>query len=345
MPTSGRAAVSGPMRTVLVAWIVSAAGVLVSRPGGGIDRTGERVTLEEDWGTRMGSMLDAYNLTDGDAGKADAQPHPARPARPLTKKDPCLIVYHISKSGGESLHRWFTDNNVKFWTHYHPSNELRPKYPTLNPKSDRGPHCKFTAADVYMGHWAPEVTQDLLAKDRLKRKCYEVTLLRNPLERTASQLFYSWRGVTQAGLIGNLRPQKQNSSLNHPDPSKAGFGHDVRWYSNHICRQFSGLTKTYNVYDKKYGDDLNTTCDVARARAGLLRMDFVGFIEDIGKFVNTLADMLEMPKTGRKSLKRKNKSENPSFKKLMPELQQIIRKFNDEDAKLYAWAARSFLHL
>jgi hypothetical protein len=42
---------------------------------------------------------------------------------------PCLIVYHVSKAGGESLHKWFADNKLKLWTHYgHKNDSFALKY-------------------------------------------------------------------------------------------------------------------------------------------------------------------------------------------------------------------------
>lgn len=323
--------------TNIFLWLVSTEGILVSKPprvpNSKNGDNGEWVTVSDDWGNQKKAVFDSYNFTapePNDVVKKNQSTYP--------KKDKCLIFYHVPKSAGESLHQWFDDNHVKFWSHYwvlDDSKEL--------PPSDRGlgrEKYKFHEVDVYMGHWTPKIKETLLSRDNLRRNCYEVTVLRNPLERTASMLFYSLPGVAPTRYIPLLKDPK--NEMNWPDVGIRKFYQDARWYFENICRQFSGLTRTWNEYDRDYSLNLNSTCDVKLAKTSLMKMDFVGFVEHIDVFISTIGDMLGLPKDKRKSIQRKNKSENPPFLELPEELQILIRNANKADKELYSWAANTF---
>lgn len=258
-------------------------------------------------------------------------------------KDKCLIFYHVAKTAGETLHAWFHDNGLKLWSHYRPTFDIEPFNDTRNlPLSDRDLGTKFLEADVYMGHWAPEVTNTLLSAKNLGRNCYEVTMLRDPLERATSMFFYGTLGNPVTLFKSMLK--HPDMFMDHPDfnNDQGNFLMDRRWYFDHICRQFSGLTTTWDEFDIAYGDKLNSTCNVERAKARLLKLDGVGFVEDIMVFVKKLGDMLGLSAKNRKPVQRMNKRKHPRYKQLTLETQQLVRNVNQVDVNLHDWARRTF---
>merc|ERR1719266_2220747 len=115
--------------------------------------------------------------------------------------------------------------------------------------------------------------------------------------------------------------QDPKKKMNHHSFGDKSFYHDARWYFDNICRQFSGLSRTWNEYDRDYSINLNGTCNVELAKTALMKLDFVGFFEDIDVFIDVIGDMLDLPKDKRKKIPHKNKSRNPEFKELPQELQ------------------------
>ncbi len=72
---------------------------------------------------------------------------------------PCLILYHVGKAGGETLHQWFPSRGLKLWTHY--GSAVGKRADIFTQRGDRGPYAPGRApfvweADVIMGHFRPE---------------------------------------------------------------------------------------------------------------------------------------------------------------------------------------------
>lgn len=230
-------------------------------------------------------------------------------------KDRCLILYHIPKSAGTSLQHFFTDKGLRLWTHYGIMTDE-----TALPTSDRDSKpFEPLDADVFMGHFTPDFRRKL-REFGMTRNCYEATVLRDPLERVASALYYHHPQENQ-----NLYTQR----MSHPSADNVEYFDD-------ICRRFDHST-SWNSYDKSYRNSYRIPCDLTKAKAQLSALDFVLFTSDYQKTLTTLGAIFGN-QTLPSSSAVENSSKNPGFRKLKPKLRSLIRKANKEDSLLYSWA-------
>eukprot|EP00927_Polykrikos_kofoidii_P034316 TRINITY_DN29130_c0_g1_i1.p1 TRINITY_DN29130_c0_g1~~TRINITY_DN29130_c0_g1_i1.p1 ORF type:complete len:263 (+),score=20.26 TRINITY_DN29130_c0_g1_i1:211-999(+) len=248
-------------------------------------------------------------------------------------KDTCLILYHVGKSAGRFLWAWFNYMGLRLWTRYGRLSSLN-----TPPPSGFSPSVSFLEADVYMGHWSPGV-KSFLELHGMNRTCYEFTILRDPLERTLSNVFYSNPGISLDGIVHLLR---------HPDVENR----DHEMYFDHACRQFSGLEPTWDRFDPTYGRRWNGTCNLLLAKAALNELDFVGFVEDLERLLLKLREVLGAPRLpGRNTSARlvatrwqrdRSSADLGSFGELAPVIRRFIRMANRHDQILYAWARVKF---
>jgi hypothetical protein len=237
------------------------------------------------------------------------------------QKDACLIMYHIPKCGGTSLHRFFNDNGLKLWTHY---GTLDPNSPP--PYSDRGYAGSFLSADVYMGHWTPDFKQILRDKFGMNRNCYEATVLRTPYERVASALFFHHPGYSQDQLVGLM---------------KQGPVRETIEYYNDECRRFGGADNVWDTYSQAYKNDnmAKASCNASAAVRRISELDFVFSTSDYRGILGTLGTLF-----GLKDIKLPpimNASPNPGFNQLLSELQRLISAGNERDMEVFASASDS----
>jgi hypothetical protein len=241
--------------------------------------------------------------------------------RKQLQKDTCLIMYHVPKCGGTSLHRFFNDNGLKLWTHY---GTLDPNSPP--PYSDRGHAVSFLSADVYMGHWTPAFKHILRDRFGMKRNCYEATVLREPYDRVASALFFHHSGYTQEQLIGLM---------------KEGPVRETIEYYNDECRRFGSAENVWDTYSQAYKNEnlAKASCNASAAVRRLSELDFVFSTSNFRNILDTLGALF-----GLKDIKLPpvlNGSKSPGFKQLLPELQRLISSGNEKDMEVFASASGS----
>ena len=226
---------------------------------------------------------------------------------------PCLIVYHVPKCAGESLRAWLKQHaELRVWRWYR---EL-PKH-SLTPNETANLH----RADVVIGHFSPAPSRyggpynttpgpwptlrSFLSHHRFSRTCIEWTVLREPVDRAASPLFYlNYRADAAHVSESQLRVLVDCFNTTKPRFDGVGCGeknlpyHRQPWllartplgrmpdYNNDICRIF-GRPPHWNRFDSAYAGyrggagENEHACDLPRALAHLRRLDGIGFVHSL----------------------------------------------------------------
>lgn len=282
-----------------------------------------------------GFDMDAVALLQTHA-KVSARPALERAALPSVnkadyrEKDNCLIVYHVPKCGGNSLMKFLQDNGLRLWTNYGPLNDnsdLR----TI--PSDHDADVSFLDADVYMGLWPPGFKQHL-RDNGMHRNCYEATVLRKPLDRVSSNLFFWFSGNSTDDLFRVMANGPEYNGDYPTGPGQTVPGNLTFSLFNLLCRQFSvPQNDWHSIYDAIWQN-----CNVSLAKQVLSSMDSVGFLEDMGAVQKKISELLGFSDNIQEESDVLNGSENPGFLSLPAELKTIIYENNRQDAELYEWA-------
>jgi hypothetical protein len=161
-----------------------------------------------------------------------------------------------------------------------------------------------------MGHFSPAPSRTppggrsslhrFLSRHNFSRSCFEWTILREPIERVASALFYINHRVDAAHVTDSQLPILLDC-LNTTRPRFDGHGcgvtpmkhHKTGFplartsngrgpdYFNDLCRTF-GNPPHWNRFEPAYGLRLVSygleTCDLTTALANLRRLDGIGFV-------------------------------------------------------------------
>lgn len=260
-------------------------------------------------------------------------------------RDSCVILYHVAKTAGRSLTAWIQDNGYRLWVHYDTLHTL-PEPPR---STWEGQIVSFLDADVYMGHWTPGFKEAFLRTHGMRRNCWEVTILREPYDRTSSILFW-WNPALstlfrEGGDQGRSRVVSEvNRLLRHPRQDDRRYDE----YFNNMCRQFSGLEAAWDRYSLQYGTSWNATCDVELAWKSMQRLDSILFVDDFAQVLTMFATWLGPPRllrnrrassnassSAKRSRYRLNKTPNPGFGQLPVQLQVAIKAANRADRILF----------
>ena len=302
--------------------------------------------------------------TSGAQAGASSRATSGRAAAP---RDQCLIVHHVPKTAGNSLLAWLQMQRLAVWAHYKPHLPSAAGRPHLN-------------ADVYIGHWAvspsapahsvegaPASVAGFLASRGMGRRCHDMTVLRRPLERAASALFFlehrrlldAAAASAASGGVGEGASSSFESRAAALTELMEGVATHPRGgnYSNFMCRFFSGLAPTWDALDVTFlaapggGAGLGATayCSPLAARASLRALSHVGFTEDLEATKERVAELLGFRPAPADAFPtvpadyKWNPSENPeAFSALPARLRELIEASNREDVGLYAWARREF---
>lgn len=290
------------------------------------------------------AILVAYNMSSSSSPDGPPRERCANAtAANRRPKDRCLILTHIPKAGGTSLFDFFVANGLKLWARY---GSMAWDEDPRGFISDRpvGTQTPFHDADVYMGHFTPQF-KAYLQHHGMKRNCYEATMLRNPLERVASSLFFhNQHGVPNEALFIEM--------LRNATGPGWGLGRFPKYMEGGI--NINGQHQYYNtqakilgaqefaspIYDKHFfgsWDQVDLNKAIQQVSAGY---DHVGFAENYEHSLDVFMNMFGLQ--GKPQVIRKNRSKNPGFKDLSPELQHLIRQWTVEDQKLYVHAVRQW---
>jgi hypothetical protein len=162
----------------------------------------------------------------------------------------CLLHYAIAKTGSSSIRRWFKQQNG--------STVCTARNPASN------------SCNVFSDHFGIGAAEHLASQD-IAHGCYSFTVLRSPFERALSDLRYQQKQFGKSYDDNALI-----KLLSNPEALSDNQGDK---YFDHMCRQLSGLTQTWDRWDARYAIDWSATCDVDRAKHFLKQMSFVGFME------------------------------------------------------------------
>ena len=218
----------------------------------------------------------------------------------------CLIFYHVPKAAGSALGDWLRKRGLRAFAFYHPlPDPLPPTLPGLH------------SADVIMGHFSPvdapralvppfspqqqhariRSLRAFLGRYNFTRRCHEWTILREPLARVTSALFYqNEHALTGRPLEGGsletildclathgkrgerlsrfgggpCGARSPNSISRHPSGRKAD-------YVNDMCRRF-GRPPHWNSYEDAYEyANRSAACDAGAALETFRSLDGIGF--------------------------------------------------------------------
>jgi hypothetical protein len=262
----------------------------------------------------------------------------------------CIILYHVAKSGGTSLHDWFASNGLKLWSHYGTGNLTN----QLHLRGDRGNRMRLEDAHVIMGHLRPRVANtsflQMLRAANFRKDCAQWTVLREPYSRVVSLLWFQYprhanRNMSaQEALWADCVDAEERLTSPGPCIHSIGLGsrRQVRnpQLRNGMCSQFSNVAAHVQMYnDIREPGWQEEYCSLASAKSTLASLN-IGFLEDINTTLEAWSNYFQLSPT--KRLQRLNPTD-PSIttrshsRPKLPALDAIIRSHNQADALLYQW--------
>jgi len=255
---------------------------------------------------------------------------------------PCLIVYHIGKAGGESLHRWAENAGLRLWTHYGKGG-----LEIFDRPSDRGTSKTWSRsvhdADVIMGHFVPRSRSgsftDALQARNFTRKCQQWTILRDPLDLQASMLAYLYPGREDAwkDCLLNLWLEGDGPCQSNEQRGRHPFLHSS------MCHSFDGQLDHWNRYNYDRDRGWPPTCQIHQAQQSLNNLNSVGFTEDMVSTIAAWAELFGLPTKATSWYAHTHVTKNNhGFGNLSANVQMAIVETSREDIILYRWAQMQF---
>jgi len=241
---------------------------------------------------------------------------------------PCLVVYHIPKAGGGSLHKWFVNNGLRLWTNYDTRTETMSDY--VASAGDRDPSVvKFDEADVYMGHWAAFGAARF--REIFPRHCKHWTILRDPIQRAWSQLRFT---ITMHYKEACCTSQTYAWAKRCLACAKTGckgcpWPHE---YQNSTCRMLSAPGH-WDMYNKAYAQDWQNSCNLSQALQHLTLLDGVGFLENMESTLQSWTALFKLPPCIGPCALPKHRSQ-PTYYNNLPEIEAGLGELNIGDMQL-----------
>jgi Sulfotransferase family len=262
--------------------------------------------------------------------------HPRNQAVKWKKsRPPCLVVYHIPKTGGTTLEHYLRKLGQALQWDYNNWDDFARKYPGRGPfltKSGR----KWDVRNriIHEGHLTPH-----FEKVTFTHTCAKLTVMRDPLERVISAFYFHKRDSHSLAEWENCL-------------------HTSCWldfeYRNDMTRRFAGRTRWWNSLDRRgYLDDyrnggldnemlINVTEDDLEATKERLRtLDAVCFLTNLKPCVDQFVrnafglDEVAWPSENLNKARR-------SKRDVTGELRVEISEANQLDIRLYEWASKTF---
>ncbi len=260
-------------------------------------------------------------------------------------KVPCLIVYHVGKSGGETLHYWFLNQGLTLWTHYGSGGGEIFDLP-----SDRAfegaSAVSIHEADVIMGHFRPFSKQgsfiDILSSHNVTdRKCHQWTVLRDPLERAYSLVKYLHRFPSSS--------QDEEDTYEKYQTQQVHLLETI--YNNSLSVMF-GTGAHWNLYHDPSAR-LKTSAEIislADVKRNMMKLDGVGFLHDLEFCYLAWQQLFNLPAAGGVNervftrIEMNVNSRGDSFNSIPLEFQTSIILSNMYDIIVYRWALEVWKH-
>jgi Sulfotransferase family len=266
--------------------------------------------------------------------------HPRRQALKWKKKvsgggPPCLIVYHIPKTGGTTLEHYLRQLGQALGWDYNNWDDFARKYPGRGPFLTKpGRTWDVRNRIIHEGHLTPH-----FEKVTFTHKCAKLTVMRDPLERVISAFYFH---------------KRENHSLAEWENCL----HTSCWldfeYRNDMTRRFAGRSRWWNSLDRRgYLNDYQkggldnemlinvTEADLEAAQKRLLTLDAVCFLTNLKPCVDRFVrdtfglDEVAWPSENLNKARR-------SKKDVTDELRTEISEANQLDIRLYEWATKTF---
>lgn len=262
------------------------------------------------------------------------------------QKAPCLIVYHVGKSGGETLHYWFLNQGLTLWTHYGSGGgEI------FELSSDRfidgAPKVSIHEADVIMGHFRPFSNQgsfiDIMSSHNVTdRKCHQWTVLRDPFERAYSLVNYLHPFPSS--------PQEKEEEDDATADIDVNIEHQARQvhlietvYNNSLSVMF-GTGAHWNLYHDPSVRVTTSAEDIslAEVKRNMKQLDGVGFLHDIEFCYLAWQQLFGLSAEGGINkfarIEKNVNSRGDSFNSIPLKIQKSIISSNMYDIIVYRWA-------
>lgn len=258
------------------------------------------------------------------------QPPQELPPQPPPTKSPCMIVYHIPKTGGTSMEIYLKQlEKVLGWKWLdweRTKSRRRDNVPSLTESFGYQSTKNFTDQFIHEGHITPGFENYTNTQN-----CYKVTVLREPIDRVISAFYFHGHKHEHWYRCLYERCWKQFE------------------YINDVVRRFAGKTNWWHSFnEEKYvvGEELPpndlTTTDLEAAKQRLLSFDAVCFLHNMTACFQEFVDdtFVGLNVTFSDQIKRKNKGERK--KPVKEALRQKIGQVNSLDVQLHEWAVETF---
>ena len=215
----------------------------------------------------------------------------------------CIVFHHVPKSGGLSVSAELDYMLGKCFSLYSKMHNVPPP---------EGYPC-------YVGHWTPA----------MPTKCCRMTVLRDPIQRAESALFFH----------GHVSSRSQISAILGDKNCNPATGCYKFEYNNDYTRFFSTLVWDHFSPEYVAENMFNVTDeDMLLAELQLQKMDLVCFLRNIDWCLEQVFDMMQIPVRSHRKIQHRNA--NARNVGVSTEVLSTLHAANKYDMQLFTFAAK-----
>ena len=261
----------------------------------------------------------------------------------------CMVFLHIPKSGGRSVASFLTAVTDTF--NFTKQNTYGEKNVHLQP-SDLSVNRTFT-----LGHF----TTRLFDEQPAFRKCFTITVLREPVDRAISPFYYHKHRTGQIEGCLQVASSTNNNNTQFKQKYRGKKICRSNWqYSNDMTRRLAGGSLHGMSWNTRAGSrftkPIPNASHVHDAKLQLRLFDLICFTHDLSKCADGVLRAFRLSRESqhndderiRVSLEHMSPKVDPRWKtinrpdKLEESAMEKFREVNDLDIELYDWAIEKF---